>query len=62
MPKGKKGISPVKVVIVVGPPIPAPERPASGRVSRRSVAELSDTLHQQLQGLFDEALAAAGRA
>lgn len=62
MPKGKKGISPVKVVIVVGPPIPAPERPASGRVSRRSVTELSDQLHKQLQALFDEALAAAGRA
>jgi len=62
MPKGKKRIVPVKVVMVVGPPIPAPERPESGRVSRRSVAELSDALHAQLQTLFDEAMAAAGRA
>jgi 1-acyl-sn-glycerol-3-phosphate acyltransferase len=62
MPKGKKGIRPVKVVMVVGPPLPAPERPAGARVSRRSVAETSERLHQQLQALFDEALAAAGRA
>ncbi len=62
MPKGKKRILPVKVVMVVGPPLPAPERPSGGRVSRRSVAELSATLHTQLQVLFAEALAAAGRS
>ena len=62
MPKGSKRILPVKVVIIIGEPIPAPERPASGRVSRRAVAETSERLHTVLQGLFDEALAAAGRA
>jgi 1-acyl-sn-glycerol-3-phosphate acyltransferase len=62
MPKGQKGIRPVKVVMVVGPAITPPLRPESGRVSRRSVTEMSDALHEQLQALFDEALAAAGRA
>jgi 1-acyl-sn-glycerol-3-phosphate acyltransferase len=62
MPKGQKRIRPVKVVMVVGPPLVAPPRSEGSRVSRRSVAELSDTLHTRLQALFDEALAAAGRA
>jgi len=62
MPKGSKRILPVKVVIIVGKPIPAPDRPESGRVSRKAVAETSERLHSILQGLFDEALAAAGRA
>lgn len=62
MPKGSKRILPVKVVMVVGEPIPAPERPESGRVSRRAVAEVSEKLHSTLQELFDQALEAAGRA
>src|SRR3984957_17435127 len=41
MPKGKKGIRPVKVVMVVGTPIPPPPAPPSGRLSRRSVAGTS---------------------
>jgi 1-acyl-sn-glycerol-3-phosphate acyltransferase len=62
MPKGKRRILPVKVVMVVGPVIAAPLRPEGGRVSRRSVAETTEVLHKQLQALFDEALAGAGRA
>jgi 1-acyl-sn-glycerol-3-phosphate acyltransferase len=62
LPKGQKWIAPVKVVMVVGPAIPAPARPEGGRVSRRSVGETSDALHKQLQILFDEALVRAGRA
>jgi 1-acyl-sn-glycerol-3-phosphate acyltransferase len=62
MPKGSRQIRPVKVVMIVGKPIPAPERPEGGRVPRRAVAELSDTLYSTLQDLFDRALAAAGRA
>jgi 1-acyl-sn-glycerol-3-phosphate acyltransferase len=61
MPRGKRGIRPVKVAMVVGAPIPAPARPLGARVSRRAVAETSGVLHQQLQVLFDEALARAGR-
>jgi 1-acyl-sn-glycerol-3-phosphate acyltransferase len=62
MPKGKRGIRPVKVAMVVGQPIPAPERPESGRVARRAIAETSARLHAELQDLFDDALTRAGRA
>jgi 1-acyl-sn-glycerol-3-phosphate acyltransferase len=62
MPKGSKRIRLVKVVMVVGEPIPAPERPEGGRVSRKAVAEVSQRLHSTLQDLFDQGLAAAGRA
>jgi 1-acyl-sn-glycerol-3-phosphate acyltransferase len=61
MPKGSKGIRAVKIAVVVGPPIPPPERSASGRVSRRAVTELSARLHTELQELFDDALWRAGR-
>jgi 1-acyl-sn-glycerol-3-phosphate acyltransferase len=62
MPKGSRGIRPVKVVAVVGAPIPAPPRSESGRVPRRAVAELTLRLHAELQALFDDALARAGRS
>ncbi len=61
LPKGKKTVRPVKVVAVVGAPIPPPARSASGRVPRRAVAELSERLHTELQDLFDESLRRAGR-
>lgn len=61
MPKGSKKIVPVKVVMVVGRPLPAPPRSDGNRVARRSVTELTDELANRLQELFDEALAAAGR-
>jgi 1-acyl-sn-glycerol-3-phosphate acyltransferase len=61
MPKGSKRVLPVKVVMVVGKPIRPPARTEGSRVSRRSIADLTDTLADDLQELFDEALAAAGR-
>ncbi len=61
MPRGRKRILPVKVAMVVGPPIDVPDRPSGGRVPRRVVAELSERLHLELQALFDEALKTAGR-
>ncbi|HET9072804.1 MAG TPA: lysophospholipid acyltransferase family protein [Acidimicrobiales bacterium] len=62
MPKGARGIRPVRIAAVVGAPIAPPERSVSGRVPRRAVAELSEQLHTELQRLFDEALRNAGRA
>ena len=54
MPKGSKFIWPRKVHAIVGPPItPAP--PASGRVSRRAVHDVTAELHAALQQLFDDA-------
>jgi 1-acyl-sn-glycerol-3-phosphate acyltransferase len=62
MPKGSKGIRPVKIVVVVGPPMQPPARSESGRVPRRAIGELSERLHGELQDLFAEALRDAGRA
>jgi 1-acyl-sn-glycerol-3-phosphate acyltransferase len=61
MPKGSRGIRPVKIVAVVGAPIPPPPRSDNGRVPRQAVTRLSARLHVELQALFDEALTAAGR-
>jgi len=55
MPKGSKFIRPVKVHIVVGPPIPAPERSARGRVPRSQVHALTEQLNAELQRLYDDA-------
>ena len=62
MQKGKRLPRPVKIHIVVGQPLYPPQ--ADGpRASRRAVHELTEQLHVELQGLFDEAekKAAAGR-
>jgi hypothetical protein len=61
MPKGAKLPRPTKLVLVVGDPIPAPERSEGGRVPRSAVAELTKRLHVELQDLFDEAQRRAGR-
>jgi 1-acyl-sn-glycerol-3-phosphate acyltransferase len=60
MPKGSRRVRPVKVVMVVGEPIPAPPRSERSRVSRRAVAELTEELAGRLQALFDQALDGAG--
>ena len=60
MPKGAKFIRPVRVRLVVGPPIEPPPVPAGGRVSRRAVRELSEQLRKEIQRLFDEAEELAG--
>jgi 1-acyl-sn-glycerol-3-phosphate acyltransferase len=62
MSKGSKTLRRVKVVMAVGKPIDPPARTSSGRVPRRVVGELTSELHERLQELFDEALAAAGRS
>jgi 1-acyl-sn-glycerol-3-phosphate acyltransferase len=62
MPKGSKLIHPVKVVMVVGDPIRPPRREEGSRLPRRAASEMTVELAASLQGLFDEALAAAGRA
>ena len=55
MPKGSKFIHPAKVHIVIGAPL-EPERPEPGkRASRRSVHELTEQLHIEIQKLFDQA-------
>jgi 1-acyl-sn-glycerol-3-phosphate acyltransferase len=58
MPKGAKFLHPVKVVVVVGEPIPPPT--GAGRVPRRAISELTTRLHDEIQVLFDEAQRLAG--
>ena len=53
MPKGARMVHPVKVHMVVGPPIPPPTRQDGGRGSRRQVHELTQELHGELQRLVD---------
>jgi 1-acyl-sn-glycerol-3-phosphate acyltransferase len=57
MPKGSRGLRPVRVAIVVGEPIPAPE---AGRGSRRAVHEVTALLRERLQEVFDAAQVRAG--
>ena len=61
MPKGAKFLHPSKLVLIIGDPIPAPERTEQGRVPRSAVAQLTRRLHDELQELFDDAQALAGR-
>jgi 1-acyl-sn-glycerol-3-phosphate acyltransferase len=61
MPKGAKFLHPVRVAIVIGKPLVPPARPAGSRVPRRVVSEMTEQLHVDLQALFDQARAQAGR-
>ena len=61
MPKGAKMLRPSKLVLVVGDPIPAPERTERGRVPRSAVGELTARLQDEIQDLFDEAQRLAGK-
>ena len=60
MPKGAKLPRFGKLVLIVGPPIPAPERTEGGRVPRSAVGTLTERVQSDLQALFDEAQRKAG--
>jgi 1-acyl-sn-glycerol-3-phosphate acyltransferase len=60
MPKGSKRVHPVKIVMVIRPPIYPPARPDGGRVPRRAVHELTKQLQSEIQLAFDEARELAG--
>lgn len=59
MPKGAKFIKPVKVHMIIGEPI-APPMGEGGRLSRTAVRDLTATLRDDLQRLYDEAQRRAG--
>lgn len=61
MPPGAKWIKPVKVVLVIGAPIPAPAGEDGKRPSRRQVRETTEALQTSLQALFDDAQRRVGR-
>ena len=61
LPKEKKVPRPVKIHIVVGPPlVPPPVAEGARHPSRRAVKELTLELQRVLQDLFDRAQRAAG--
>ena len=55
MPKGSRIPKPLKIKLVVGEPIAAPERSAAGRVSRSKVRATNEQLRAALQAAYDEA-------
>ncbi|MDP9386350.1 MAG: 1-acyl-sn-glycerol-3-phosphate acyltransferase [Actinomycetota bacterium] len=59
MPRGSKMLHPVRVHLVVGPPLHPPQADG-GRAPRRAVHELTERLQAELQRLFAEAEAKAG--
>jgi len=59
LPVGTKIPRPRKVVAVIGNPIMPPEK-VDGRVPRRAVKELTDTLYAELSDLYIEARVLAG--
>ncbi|MGE3835777.1 MAG: lysophospholipid acyltransferase family protein [Acidimicrobiia bacterium] len=61
MARGARLPRPVRVTMVIGPPIPATAPGAGERVPRRAVRELTVRLRDELQLLYDEAQARAGR-
>jgi 1-acyl-sn-glycerol-3-phosphate acyltransferase len=58
--KGKRLPRPVKVHVIVGPPLTPPPPKPSGHPSRAGLRELTDRLHAEVQRLFDEARRAVG--
>lgn len=63
MPRGARFIHPHKVCVVIGAPIhiDGPADPTSRRVSRGAVKSATEKLSVELQRLFDDAAAGAGR-
>ena len=61
MPRGAKMIRPVKLTIDIGEPIPPPPASEGGRVSRKAVRDLTETLRLRNQELFDISQARAGK-
>lgn len=59
LPVGSRIPRPAKVVAIIGEPIPPPPK-VGGRVPRRVVHELTETLYRDLNDLFIEARVAAG--
>lgn len=60
MPRGAKFFRPHKVFLVLGEPIPPPDKSDKGRVRRGAVKEATVALHTTLQELFDDAQRRAG--
>jgi 1-acyl-sn-glycerol-3-phosphate acyltransferase len=61
MPKGTKIPRPPRIQLVVGEPIAAPVRTASGRVPRSHLHTMTEELTETIQELYDRSVASTGR-
>jgi 1-acyl-sn-glycerol-3-phosphate acyltransferase len=61
MPKGTRLPRPRHIHVIVGQPIPPPERTGGGRISRSRTREVTEELTRTLQDLYDRSVAATGR-
>jgi 1-acyl-sn-glycerol-3-phosphate acyltransferase len=61
MPKGTKLPRPRHIHVIVGEPIPPPDRTGGGRISRGRTREATEALTRTLQDLYDRSVAATGR-
>lgn len=59
LPLGAKIPRPRRIVAVIGDPIPPPEK-VNGKVPRRAVKDLTDTLYEELGALYIDARVRAG--
>ncbi len=61
MPKGMKVPRPRHIHLIVGEPIPPPDRTGTGRISRSRIHHLTEALTASVQDLYDRAVAVVGR-
>ncbi len=61
MPKGSRVPRPRHVHLVVGRPLPAPDRTGEGRVSRSRIHQLTVELKAEIQQLYDRSVEVTGR-
>ncbi len=55
MPKGSRIPKPLRIRVVVGPPMPPPARSEKGRVSRAAVHRATAELRLRIQAVYEEA-------
>ncbi|MGH9081526.1 MAG: lysophospholipid acyltransferase family protein [Acidimicrobiales bacterium] len=61
MAKGSRLPRPRHIHLIVGRPIPPPERTGGGRISRSRTHQVTERLTRTLQDLYDRSVAATGR-
>jgi 1-acyl-sn-glycerol-3-phosphate acyltransferase len=61
MPKGKRIPRPRHIHLVVGAPLPAPERSPGGRIPRSTLHRFTEELTGSIQDLYDRAVTRTGR-
>ena len=60
MPRGAKMMFPRKIHVVIGRPLDPPALTEKGRVSRKEVKQVTETLREEIQAVFDRAMICTG--